>query len=265
MKNLNINRFRFKFKLSLLLIVLFMSLNGRVLSQSYVPTYKFKILQTYNHDSNAYTQGLFFYENQMYESCGQYGSSTFRKVDLNTGKILKKISFPKQYFIEGSVAIGKKLFILTWQERTCFVYDIETFKPITSLFNHREGWGVTTDGKVLIMSEGTSFLYFIDPANFKELSKIQVKINGRAVEYLNELEYINGEIWANVYQSDNIVIINPNTGNVRAIIDCKNILPANMTTYSTDVLNGIAYNPVTKSIYITGKNWPKLFKVEVAH
>lgn len=252
------------FLISLLSIAIVAINSGnKIYAQSYVPTFKVKVLETFPHDRNAYTQGLFFHKNQMYESCGQYGSSSFRKVDFKTGKVLKKITYPKQYFIEGSVVVNEKLFILTWQEKTTLVYDINTLKQITTYFNPRDGWGATTDGKRLIVSDGSSYLFFMDPSNFKELSKIQVKINGKPLDYLNELEMINGEIWANVYQTDKIVIINPSTGNVRAIVDCKDLLPANMKTAGTDVLNGIAYNPETKSIYLTGKNWPQLFRIEL--
>lgn len=225
---------------------------------------KVKVIERYNHDQTAYTQGLFFIGNQLYESCGEYNRSTFRKVDLTTGKVLQKISFPAQYFAEGAVHLNGKIYVLTWRERVCFVLDAKSFKNIKSFYNPKnEGWGLTTDGNSLIMSDGTSFLYYMNPDNFTEKSKIEVKLNGRAVQYLNELEYINGEIWANVYQSDNILIINPKTGAVRAVVDCTGLLPQNERTPNTDVLNGIAWNESTKSLYLTGKNWPKLFKVEV--
>ncbi len=239
------------------------NLTGNMLFAQKAPTFKIKVLETFNHDISAYTQGLFFYENQMYESCGQYDVSTFRQVDFKTGKVIKKINFPNQYFLEGATVVGQKLFILTWREKTCFVYDINTFKPITSYYNPHDGWGLTYDGTNLISSDGSSFIYFIDPSNFKELSKVQVKMNGKPLEYINEMEYINGEIWANIYQTDNIVIINPKTGVVKAIVDCKNLLSDNLRSKATDVLNGIAYNPVTKSIYLTGKYWPKLFRIEL--
>jgi len=225
--------------------------------------YRIRVLEVLPHDANAYTQGLFFYNQQLYESAGQYGESSFRKVDISKGTTLKSIKFPNEFFAEGSTVIGDKLFILTWRERVVFVYDINTFKQIGTLFNPKEGWGLTTDGKQLIMSDGSSNLYFIDPENFKEVSKVDVKLNGKSVTQLNELEYINGEVWANIYGSDVIVIIDPKNGTVKGTIDCRNLLPGNLRTYKTDVLNGIAYNSVSKQIYITGKMWPKLYRIQI--
>ncbi|MFA6334539.1 MAG: glutaminyl-peptide cyclotransferase [Bacteroidales bacterium] len=226
-------------------------------------TYRVKVLEVLPHDINSYTQGLFFHNQQLYESAGQYGESKFRKVDIKKGTTLRSIEFPAKYFAEGSTVIGERLYILTWMERVVFVYDINTFKPLGTLFNQKEGWGLTTDGKQLIMSDGSSFIYFIDPLNFKEKSKIEVKSAGRKVTQINELEYINGNIWANEYGTDNIHIIDPKSGTVKATIDCKNLLPDNLRTAKTDVLNGIAYNPATKQIYITGKLWPKMYRIQI--
>jgi len=225
--------------------------------------YRVKVLEVLPHDVNSYTQGLFFFDQQLYESAGQYGESNFRKVDLKNGTTLKSIDFPKEYFAEGSSVIGDKLYILTWMERVVFVYNINTFKQIGTLFNPKEGWGLTTDGKQLIMSDGSSNIFFIDPSNFQEKSRIEVKLNGKSITQLNELEYINGYIWANVYGSDLIVIIDPKSGFVKATVDCRNLLPGNLRTAKTDVLNGIAYNPVSKQIYITGKLWPKLYRIKI--
>jgi len=224
-----------------------------------------KIVEVLPHDVNSYTQGLFFYKGQLYESSGQYGASFFRKVDLYKGTALQSFNFPDEYFAEGATVLGNLLYILTWQQRVVFVYDINTFKPIKQFFNPREeGWGLTTDGKDLIMSDGSSFLFFMDPATFKEKRRITVKLDGKTIDRLNELEYIKGEIWANVYQEDFILIIDPSTGIVRKVVDCKNILPPSMRTSKTDVLNGIAYNPLTDRIYITGKYWPKMFRITLS-
>ncbi len=225
--------------------------------------YTLKVVQSFPHDRSAYTQGLFFHNNVLYESCGQYGSSTFRKTDLATGRILQKIDFDKKYFAEGACVLNGNLYILTWKENKCFVYDINTLKLLGELWNPTEGWGLTTDGKQLIMTDGSAVLYFLDPMTFNINKKVAVTLNGKPVQYLNELEFINGEIWANVYGDDSIVIINPETGKVRGVVDCRNLLPRSLISYNTDVLNGIAYNPATKSLYLTGKNWPKLFKVEL--
>lgn len=227
--------------------------------------YKIKVLETLPHDINSYTQGLFFYNQQLYESAGQKGESNFRKVDLAKGTTLKIIKFPNEYFAEGSTVVNDKLFILTWQERVVFVYDINTFKKIKTYYNPNDGWGLTTDGKQLIASDGSSTLYFINPDNFSEISRIEVKLNGKSIDQLNELEYISGDIWANIYQTDLIVIINPKNGVVKATIDCSNLLPENLRTPKTDVLNGIAYNPVSKQIYITGKYWPKMYRIQLVN
>ncbi len=226
-------------------------------------TYRVKVLETLPHDAGSYTQGLFFDKQQLYESAGQYGESKFKKVDLKNGTTLKSISFPKEYFAEGSTVIGNKLYILTWMERVVFVYDINTFKSLGTFFNPKEGWGLTTDGSQLIMSDGSSFIYFIDPSNFKEKSKIEVKSAGRSISKINELEYVNGDIWANEYCTDRIHIIDSRTGVVKTTIDCRNLLPDNLKTSLTDVLNGIAYNSVTKQIYVTGKYWPRMYRIQI--
>ena len=225
--------------------------------------YKLKVVQTLPHDRNAYTQGLFFHDGVLYESCGQYGQSHFKKSDLTTGKSLRRLNFDPQYFVEGSCVVDGRAYILTWQEHKCFVYDINSFNYLGEFRNYTEGWGLTTDGKNLIMSDGSSLLYFIDPMTFAIKSKLNVKLNGNPVMYLNELEYIDGDIWANVYGSDTIMIIDPSSGRVKGCVDCRNLLPRSLYTSTTDVLNGIAYNPVTKSVYLTGKNWPKIYKIEL--
>lgn len=228
-----------------------------------VKEYSLKILEVLNHDVNAYTQGLFFYKGRLFESSGQYGESFFREVDIKNGSAIRSFNLPKKYFAEGAVVFNERIYLLTWMEREVLVYDIKTFKQIGKLFNMREGWGLTTDGKQLISSDGSSTICFHDPETFRELSKIVVTLKGKKVSELNELEYIEGSIWANIYGSDTIVIIDPKTGDVTATVDCKNLLSNKLRTSRTDVLNGIAYNPITKSIYLTGKYWPKMFRVEL--
>lgn len=228
-----------------------------------VKEYKLQVVETLPHDSRSYTQGLFFHNGELYESCGQYGSSSFRKVELHTGKDLRRLNFDSRYFVEGSCTLGDFLYILTWQEHKCFVYDINTFKYLGELYNPREGWGLTTNGKDLILSDGTPFIYFLDPQTFAVRSYKQVTLGGKPITFLNELEYINGEIWANVYTQDYIVTIDPATGKVTGRIDCKGLLPNSLRKVTTDVLNGIAYNPVTGDIFLTGKYWPKMYKVKL--
>lgn len=228
-----------------------------------VKEYKLQVVETLPHDTRSYTQGLFFHNGELYESCGQYGSSSFRKVELRTGKDLRRLNFDSRYFVEGSCTLGDFLYILTWQERKCFVYDINTFKYLGELYNPREGWGLTTNGKDLILSDGTPYIYFLDPQTFAVRSSRKVTMAGKPLTFLNELEYINGQIWANVYTHDYIVIIDPATGNVTGRIDCKGLLPNSLRKPTTDVLNGIACNPATGEIYLTGKYWPKMYKVKL--
>lgn len=225
-----------------------------------VTGYKIQIVNEFPHDVTSYTQGLFFYGGEMYESTGLNGKSTFRKVDIKTGKPLYRLDFDKKYFLEGSVEKDGNIYMLTWMNDVAFVYDAETLEYKSTFSYPREGWGLTTDGKSLIASDGTANLYFMDDS-FKTGRKLTVKLNGRPVRDLNELEYIDGKIWANVYLTDMIVIIDPADGNVTGIVDCSGLLPDNLRTEDTDVLNGIARNPVDGKLYLTGKNWSRLYEV----
>lgn len=227
-----------------------------------VREYSLEVVAEYPHDVESYTQGLFFHEGQLYESTGLHGKSTFRKVELETGKALQRLNFDKKYFIEGSVIWNDNLYVLTWESRMAFVYDANTLEYKSSWKYPREGWGITTDGKHLIASDGSANLYFMNE-DFAQMKKILVTIEGRPVRFLNELEYIDGKIWANVYTADEIVIINPKDGNIEGVIDCRGLLPASLHSSSTDVLNGIAYNPEDGKIYLTGKNWPKMYEVKI--
>ena len=227
-----------------------------------VKDYKVQVVKEYPHDNGSYTQGLFFHKGQMYESTGQYGSSTFRTVELETGKAIKKLDFARKYFVEGSVILGDNLYILTWQSNVAFIYDAKTLEYKSTYSYPREGWGLTTDGKQLIASDGSSRLYFLSP-DFQLQRTVDVKLDGRPVRLLNELEYIDGKVWANVYTTDMIVIINPQTGAVEGKIDCTGLLPKQLREPRTDVLNGIAYNPETKKIYFTGKYWKRLYEVKL--
>lgn len=237
------------------------SSTGHAVSSNKVQTYKLSVIKEYPHDVTSYTQGLFFFDNQMYESTGLNGNSTFRKVDLQTGKPLERINFNKKYFIEGSVVLDDELFILTWMNHVAFVYDAKTLKYKKTYSYPRDGWGLTTDGKNLIATDGSANIYILDK-EFHLLKTLKAKLNGRAVRNLNELEYINGKLYANVYMSDLIVEIDPITGIVTGLIDCTGLLPENERTDDTDVLNGIAFNPENDKLYVTGKNWPKLYQVK---
>jgi glutamine cyclotransferase len=186
-----------------------------------------------------------------------------RKVDLESGKVLQRVDFDRRYFGEGSCAISGRLYILTWQEHVVFVYDLATFKPLGMLTNTREGWGLTTDGKKLYLSDGSSSIYVMDGDTFEQQGKIKVKLDGKPVRNLNELEWIDGRIWANVYTEDYIVIIDPSSGNVTGVVDCRGLLPDSLRSADTDVLNGIARNDVTGEIYLTGKLWPRMYRVKL--
>ena len=227
-----------------------------------VKEYKVKVVKEYPHDTSSYTQGLFFYKGDMYESTGQYGSSTFRKVDVATGEPLEKLDFNRKYFVEGSVVLGDNLYILTWESKVAFIYDANTLEYKSTYSYPREGWGLTTDGRQLIASDGSSRLYFLD-GEYKLQKAVDVKLDGRPVRNLNELEYIDGKVWANVYMTDLIVIINPSTGVVEGTVDCTGLLPASLRDRRTDVLNGIALDPATGKVYLTGKYWKRLYEIEL--
>ena len=224
-----------------------------------VRQYKVKVVKEYPHDEMSYTQGLFFQGDKMIETTGQYGESTLRLVDLASGKAVKKLDFDRKYFIEGSVELDGKIFILTWQNKVSFVYDANTLEYVQTYRYPREGWGLTTDGKSLIASDGSSRLYWLDK-DFRQQKALTVKLNGRAINQLNELEWIDGKIWANVYGTDQIVRINPQTGTVTGVINCRGLLPVSLRKPSTDVLNGIAVD-ARGGIWLTGKYWPKMYRI----
>lgn len=231
-------------------------------SSSKVRNYRLEVVAEYPHDTTSYTQGLFFKDGQLYESTGLNGKSTFRVVDLKTGKALRKLDFDKKYFVEGSVIFDDNLYILTWENKVVFIYDAETLEYKSTHRYARQGWGLTTDGESLIASDGSANLYFMGP-DLKLKERLFVTLNDRPVNWLNELEYINGRIWANVYTREEIVIINPRTGKVEGIVDCSGLLPRDLRGEYTDVLNGIAYNAEDGKIYLTGKNWPRMYEIRI--
>lgn len=242
-------------------LVCLLALSACSASAQQVKTYGFKVEASFPHDVSSYTQGLFFHDGVLYESAGQYGESSFRKVDLGTGKVLKRLNFEGRYFAEGACVLDGRLYVLTWQEQTCFVFDFASWTQLGMFRYAGEGWGLTTDGRSLIMSDGTSTLSFRNPATFAVERTVTVTLHGKKVMYLNELEYIKGEVWANVYGTDQIVRIDPQTGVVRAVINLRNLLPVSLRQPRTDVLNGIAYDPRDGAVYVTGKYWPKLYRI----
>lgn len=230
-------------------------------SQAQVKQYGIKVVKEYPHRTDAYTQGLFFQDGILWETTGQYGESTIRTVDLASGEPTQLKKLNAKYFGEGSVILDGVLYVLTWTNKVAFKYDAATLTYQKTLSYPREGWGITTDGKQLIASDGSANLFFLDK-DLKLLKRQPVTMNGRPLRYLNELEWIDGKIWANVYTTDTIVIINPSDGKVEAAIDCSGLLPRKLRKKDTDVLNGIAQDTEGR-IYLTGKKWPRLYQVEL--
>jgi glutamine cyclotransferase len=231
-------------------------------SPSATPMYSYEVVHTFAHDTNSFTQGLVFLDGALLESTGLKGQSTLRKVELETGKVLKQVEVPARYFAEGLALLNGKLYQLTWQDGRGFVYDLDSFR-LEMEFNYAgEGWGLTTDGRSLIQSDGTDQLRFIDPVSFEVKRTLIVSDQGRPVNRLNELEYIKGEIFANVWGTDLVVRIDPATGKVNGIIDFTGLL-SRQDRERTEVLNGIAYDPKGDRLFVTGKLWPKIFEVRL--
>ncbi len=229
-----------------------------------VTTYQYEIVNTYPHDSGAFTQGLVYHQGQLYESTGLEGQSSLRRVELETGRVLRKVDLPRPYFCEGLVLFDNKFIQLTWLNGVAFQYDFNSFEQIGSFRYPGEGWGITHDGKELIMSDGTADIRFLDPSNFQEKRRVTVTDRGRTINRLNELEYIKGEIWANVWYTDRVARIHPATGNVIGWVDLSGLLkPEDTQGLHADVLNGIAYDAERDRIFVTGKQWPKLFEIRV--
>ncbi len=229
-----------------------------------VPIYGFKIINTYPHDPNAYIQGLVYENGFFYEGTGLNGRSTLRKVEVETGKVLQLTNLLPELFGEGITIFGGRIIQLTWHAGIGFVYDQESFE-LLQLFNYpTEGWGITHDGERLIMSDGTANLYFWDPDSLAEIGRVEVFDNGQPVTWLNELEYINGEIFANVWQTDRIARIDPDTGRVVGWIDLTGLQsPEDRSQQRGAVLNGIAYDAENDRLFVTGKLWPKLYEIEL--
>jgi glutamine cyclotransferase len=223
----------------------------------------FKVINTYPHDKDAYTQGLVYENGVFYEGTGQLGSSNLRKVEPETGRVLFQVNLESSLFGEGVAILGNKIYQLTWENKVGFVYEKSTLKQINKVYYQTQGWGLTTIGNKLVMSDGTNILYYMDPDQFSVISKLEVYDAEKKVDQLNELEYINGEIWANIWQTDLIARIDPSSGKVIAYIDLKGILNDPDTDTKVNVLNGIAWDQAGKRIFVTGKNWPKLFEIKI--
>jgi len=230
------------------------------------PVQSYKVVATFPHDTSSFTQGLVFAsDGQLYESTGLEGESTLRRVDIATGQTLQKIDVPSQYFAEGLAMVGDELLQLTWRHKLGFVYDRKTFKQKRTFSYKTEGWGIAYDGTAsLVMSDGSDTLTFLDPKSLAVAKTLRVMDAGRPVSNLNELEWIEGEIWANIWMTDRIARISPRTGEVNAWIDLSSLYPASQRMPPADVMNGIAYDKATRRIYITGKKWPRLYQITVS-
>lgn len=225
--------------------------------------YTYMVRNTYPHLTTSYTQGLQFIDGQMWEGTGQYGHSQLQRIDLETGEVDIVARLPRTEFGEGITLLGETIYQLTWTSNTAHLYDRSTGKKIKDFHYEGEGWGLTSDGTKLYLSNGTEYIHTHDPATFRREQSVAVTHKGRPVQMLNELEWIDGKIWANVYTTNQIVIIDPATGIVEGVVDLTGLLPAEEVTPQTDVLNGIAYDADTKRIFVTGKQWSKLFEIKI--
>ncbi|MFN4984987.1 MAG: glutaminyl-peptide cyclotransferase [Ignavibacteria bacterium] len=223
----------------------------------------FTIVRRLPHSQEAFTQGLEVYNGAFLESTGQYGSSTIRQVDIPTGKVLKSRAIDKSFFGEGLTELNSTVYMLTWLNQQGLIFDASTLRQTGTFRYSGEGWGITNDGKHLYISNGTSVISVLDPTSWTIVRTIPITLDGMAVSQLNELEWIDGAIWANVWQSDRVIRISPTTGNVTGVLDLTGILPQNERTPTTDVLNGLAWNPSSKTLFVTGKNWPAVFELSI--
>ena len=224
--------------------------------------YTFRVKNVYPHSTESYTQGLQYVDGVMWEGTGEWGESKLQKIDLASGAVETLVSLPRSEFGEGITVLGDKVYQLTWTNGVAHVYNLQG-KKVKDFRYAGEGWGLTTDGESLYMSNGTSDIYKLNPETFKRERKITVTLRGEVVDFINELEWIDGKIWANVYTTDKVLIINPDTGVVEGMIDFSGLLKKEDITKNTDVFNGIAYDKATGRIFVTGKRWNKLFEVEI--
>lgn len=225
---------------------------------------RYEIVKKHPHDPHAFTQGLFYHDGKFYEGTGQKGESSLREVEIETGKVLRRVDLADRYFGEGICKVGDNIVQLTWRAREAFVYRLSDFEHIETFRYSGEGWGITYDGTHLIMSNGKPYLRFLDPKTYKEVRVLLVKDGDRAATaQLNELEYIDGQVWANSFNTDDILRIDPETGQITGRLDCTGLLKGRRADDIDRVLNGIAHDPTTGRIWITGKDWPTIFEIKV--
>jgi len=246
--------------LVVLAIALFFGLPG-TLGSGKSPVYQIEVINQFPHDTEAFTQGLVFVDGKLYEGTGQRGQSALRLLDLETGELLQRKNLERRYFGEGITILGDKIYQLTWVSNVGFVYDKESFTQLSSFYLPGEGWGITHDGEYLIVSDGSSYLRFLDPESLTEVKRIQVTDELGAVANINELEYINGEIWGNIWYQDYIVRIDPESGAVNSRVDLSGLYTARRNRDA--VLNGIAWDADNERLFVTGKLWPSLYEIKV--
>ena len=225
--------------------------------------YTYEVVAEHPHLRTSYTQGLQFVDGELWEGTGEYGRSQLLRTDLASGKVLQSKKLSKEEFGEGITVLGDKIYQLTWLNGKLHIYDKATLRHLATHTYKGEGWGLTSDGERLYMSDGTNYIRVLNPETLAQERRFGVTLRGESLQYLNELEWIDGKIWANVYTTDHIVIINPENGVVEGVVNFSGILPEKERDYKTDVLNGIAYDKATKRIFVTGKNWSKLFEIRV--
>jgi len=232
-------------------------------AQEPITRYGYTVVNEYPHDINAFTQGLIYHQGHLYEGTGKNGLSSLRRIELESGEVLQSVPLSRRYFGEGIEVVDDRIFQLTWRSHMVFVYDKNSFEQIDSHYNASEGWGLAFDGERLILSDGSDRLTFLDPENFAPQGSVQVSLNGNPIAQLNELEYIDGEVWANVWQTDFIVRIDPATGNVNSLVDLTGLSAQTRLGSNEAVLNGIAWDAQQQRLFVTGKHWAHLFEIEL--
>ncbi len=237
--------------------------NNPAAENAVVQKFSYQIVNMWPHDPNAFTQGLVFLDGKLLESTGQQGYSSLRSVDLQTGKVLKKVDIPIPYFAEGIALLNNKIYQLTWQNERGFIYDAQTFEKTGEFSYSGEGWGLASDGRSLLLSDGSNRIRFLDPDSFRVTKTIAVVDGKTPVNELNELEYVNGEIYANIWHDDRIAVIDPESGRVKAWIDLAGLLQPGDVTDPEAVLNGIAFDQASNRLFVTGKLWPRLYEIKI--
>lgn len=228
-----------------------------------VTLYSYRIVNTYPHATDAWTQGLQYGDGALYEGTGMEGQSSLRRVDLETGAVEQRADLPPEVFGEGITVLGDRIYQITWKNQVAYLWDRASFEQLDTFSYDTEGWGLTHDGERLIMSDGTSTLTFRDPDTFEETGRVEVTLYGQPVAGLNELEYVNGEVFANVWTTDYFVRVDPASGAVRGVVDLSGLLATVPVTNTVDVLNGIAYDAAGDRLFVTGKYWPALFEIDL--